>query len=186
MITINAISCPKCGASITIDEDKKISFCQYCGTQLVYDDGVQRIEINQHIYQNIDQHNYQHDEARLREILFKETLDQREQEKERKSKLIWKYVFLVFSIICLITAIIAIVIAKNHPFHTFTMFMLIIIGITTLIASYLTALSFRKSSVFYTMPGDFVRRIWGVYIGFLVFYGFVFLVGYIIINELFM
>lgn len=32
-----ALSCPKCGAEITLDETREFGFCQYCGTKIVQD-----------------------------------------------------------------------------------------------------------------------------------------------------
>lgn len=44
------VSCPKCGGSITIDKDK-VNFgdrlkCNFCGSNFIYDDGVERVEIH--------------------------------------------------------------------------------------------------------------------------------------------
>lgn len=44
------VSCPKCGGSITIDKDK-VNFgdrlkCNFCGSNFIYDDGVERVEFH--------------------------------------------------------------------------------------------------------------------------------------------
>lgn len=40
-----SLKCPQCGADIDIEEDRKMIFCQYCGSKIVIDDEVNRSEI---------------------------------------------------------------------------------------------------------------------------------------------
>lgn len=46
-------NCPHCGATVNIDGDKDVFFCNYCGGQIVVDDGSQKLlyeeSTNQHI-----------------------------------------------------------------------------------------------------------------------------------------
>lgn len=39
-------TCPKCGANLHIDADRKSAFCEYCGAQLLIDDEVQHLQID--------------------------------------------------------------------------------------------------------------------------------------------
>ena len=40
-----ALKCKHCGGEITIEEDKKIVYCPYCGTQNYIDDGTRTVKI---------------------------------------------------------------------------------------------------------------------------------------------
>ena len=39
-------TCPKCGADLHIDADRKSAFCEYCGGQVLIDDEVQHLQID--------------------------------------------------------------------------------------------------------------------------------------------
>lgn len=39
-------TCPKCGANLHIDADRKSAFCEYCGAELLIDDEVQHLQID--------------------------------------------------------------------------------------------------------------------------------------------
>lgn len=41
---LKSMNCPNCGNPIKVDMTKKNYFCQYCGGQLLFDDGVQRVQ----------------------------------------------------------------------------------------------------------------------------------------------
>lgn len=53
------MNCPNCNAKLEIDVDKKVAFCTYCGTQVLFDD--ESVNINYHYV----------DEARLKEAEIK-------------------------------------------------------------------------------------------------------------------
>ena len=78
-IKIMTVQCPSCGASLTAENGKTISFCSYCGSGLIINNE------NEHIIRNID-------EARIKEaetdrlIRLKE-LEIEEAEKARKRKI---------------------------------------------------------------------------------------------------
>lgn len=57
-----ALKCPKCGGELEVHEGQKKTFCKYCGSQILLDDGNRIINVI--------------DEARLKEIkLNKEVSD---------------------------------------------------------------------------------------------------------------
>ena len=49
-----ALKCPKCGGELEVHEGQKKTFCKYCGSQILLDDGNRIINVI--------------DEARLKEI----------------------------------------------------------------------------------------------------------------------
>ena len=57
------ITCPNCGANLSIDDDRDIFFCEYCGTK-------SRKE-SDHSYTKVEQEIRYIDEARLKEAELK-------------------------------------------------------------------------------------------------------------------
>lgn len=53
-----ALQCKNCGGEITIEDDKKIVYCPYCGTQNYIDDGTRTVKIV--------------DEAKLEEVMLRQ------------------------------------------------------------------------------------------------------------------
>ena len=49
--------CPRCDSELKVEADRKVFFCQYCGNQVLVDDGTQKVEYS---YREID-------EARIKE-----------------------------------------------------------------------------------------------------------------------
>lgn len=72
MVKIISLKCPECDANISIEENLKQCFCQYCGTKIIIDDGS-----TMHTYRKVD-------EARIKEAEVKESIRLKELEiKER-------------------------------------------------------------------------------------------------------
>lgn len=67
------VECPKCGAGFDIEEGRKTCFCQYCGTKIAVDDGINRT-VNTSIIR---------DEAKIKELELREKQLELEVEKER-------------------------------------------------------------------------------------------------------
>ena len=40
-----AAVCPNCGANIHVDEERERGFCQYCGTEIIIQDAIQKVKI---------------------------------------------------------------------------------------------------------------------------------------------
>ncbi len=77
------LECPACGAKIEIEPDRKSCFCTYCGNKIYLDDGTRRVEITK----NINYHKTYTDEAKIRDIEFKERMfDKQIRADEEKSK----------------------------------------------------------------------------------------------------
>ena len=67
------LTCPKCGASVQ-QGDRKVSFCAYCGSQLLVDDGSAKVT-----YTTVD-------ETRIRELEIEEARERRQMELEEKRR----------------------------------------------------------------------------------------------------
>lgn len=70
------VACPKCGASFEIEEGRDKCFCQYCGTQIVIDDGSRNITNTQII----------RDEAKIKELELRAKQLEFEVEQARKKE----------------------------------------------------------------------------------------------------
>ncbi len=79
------LSCPACGATIEIDKDRESCFCSYCGSKILIDDNIQRIEVTK----EIKYHETYTDEAKIRKIESEERMQEqkyKDKKEERKSK----------------------------------------------------------------------------------------------------
>ena len=94
-----SVKCPDCGAELSIDNSREFAFCSYCGAKvMVHND-------NEHIYRNIDEARIKEAETerilRLREL----ELEEKENNRGRKAKLLAYGVALAFvlggAIICI-------------------------------------------------------------------------------------
>lgn len=81
MIKMVSVKCPECNASLSIEEERKQCFCQYCGTKIIVDDG----SIT-HTYRKVDEARIKEAEAnesiRLRELMFEEKSMQTKRKKK--------------------------------------------------------------------------------------------------------
>ena len=48
-ISFISVKCPQCGANLSIEEDRDMAFCTYCGTKIIIHNE------NGHIYRHIDE-----------------------------------------------------------------------------------------------------------------------------------
>lgn len=53
--SITALICPNCGAGFQIKPGQRMSFCSFCGTQLLVDDGTRTQNINVNKTVSVDQ-----------------------------------------------------------------------------------------------------------------------------------
>lgn len=72
MVKMVSVKCPECNASLSIEEERKQCFCQYCGTKIIIDDGS-----TTHTYRKVD-------EARIKEAEVNESIRLRELMLEEK------------------------------------------------------------------------------------------------------
>ncbi len=77
-------SCPKCGAKLKIDIDKKRAKCEYCGAELIIDDEVRRFK-----YDNAEEAGYNFEKGRQRaknELKKSKIAAQKTANKQAKTK----------------------------------------------------------------------------------------------------
>ena len=84
-----ALKCKHCGGEITIEEDKKIVYCPYCGTQNYIDDGTRTVKI-------VDEAKLE--EVRLRQEEFLKRKASEEalnsvRDRKLKQRRIWRILF---------------------------------------------------------------------------------------------
>ena len=72
MVKMVSVKCPECNASLSIEEERKQCFCQYCGTKIIIDDGS-----TTHTYRKVY-------EARIKEAEVNESIRLRELMLEEK------------------------------------------------------------------------------------------------------
>ena len=74
MIKMVSVVCPECRANLEIDRNRKMCYCQYCGTKILIDDGS-----TTHTYRKVD-------EARIKEAEIREVIRLKELEIEEKRR----------------------------------------------------------------------------------------------------
>lgn len=131
MSSIKSADCPNCGGVLMINPGEKSFFCQYCGSHLLYDDGVLRIEITQNIHK--------YDEARIRELEYKILEDERKRRDESHISDKWKKTFLITGMVCLLVLLIAIILIWIAPMASVILFWIGIISFVTTIPIYLSS-----------------------------------------------
>lgn len=81
---IYQLNCPSCGANVVLNKNKKSCFCSSCGNQIYLDDGTLRFDITK----NTTHHTIYTDEAKIKEIEYKDTVALRKENGTRKVLLI--------------------------------------------------------------------------------------------------
>lgn len=76
------LKCPNCDATLEVEPDRKMLFCSYCGSKIIVDDEVKRVEITK----NINYHETYTDEAKIKETSSKEKIRLQEMEYADKEK----------------------------------------------------------------------------------------------------
>lgn len=74
MIKVYSLTCPQCGAALSIEGEHKFCFCQYCGTKIMIDDGT-----TTHTYRKVDV-------ARIKEAEVEEVIRLKEMEIQEKKR----------------------------------------------------------------------------------------------------
>ena len=104
-------TCPKCGADLHIDADRKSAFCEYCGGQVLIDDEVQHLQID-----NAESAGYAFEKGRQRaqnEARAHSYYSAQPQPAPKKNK---KIVWWVLGWIFIFPVPLTIIIARNQKF----------------------------------------------------------------------
>lgn len=121
--------CPNCGSTLTFEEGKKLSFCNYCGGQIALDDnsqkvvfedvaGTKRIELDEKIYFSQEQH--KRDEAEY--IAEQQRQNRIAIEKAQKKYDIWKLIVVSTYVVY---AVLNLIVQTVGSFHSFMIMMII-------------------------------------------------------------
>ena len=115
------IECPKCGATLNIDENRKECFCSYCGNKLIIDDGSRKFT-HEHTYVYIDK-------SKEKELEFeKEKIQNRK--REDKFDYIVQIISIAAACIAVLTSIISFILIRNTE-EMVLLFSFLFIGIST-------------------------------------------------------
>lgn len=101
------LKCSNCGADIKVSADRKVIFCEYCGTKNLIDDEIIRSEVNHSgtiVYR---------DEAKLRELELKEAERIREDNKRKAKYHRWHIILLVEAILSFLLGFLSMATNKN-------------------------------------------------------------------------
>lgn len=78
MKTLLQLTCTKCGANLSIDEEREYVYCQYCGTKLILNNE------NEYVHRHIDEAKIKKAEAE--KIVKLKELELEEKKIEQKAK----------------------------------------------------------------------------------------------------
>lgn len=140
-VKLVSVKCPQCGASLDIDEGRNHVFCSYCGTKILVDND------NEYIYRHIDEASIKQTEAETMLRLKEMELQEKEDERNRKSR---KNAYIVATALVVFGALIAVIGGSEWG--------LIIIGIGMCVAvSPAAANSKKKKSRIETISPNEIR-----------------------------
>ncbi len=79
-VKFTSVKCPECGANLPIEEGRKKIFCSYCGTQIIMTNE------NEHTYRHVDEAEVKRAETEQLISLKELELEEKENERSRKSR----------------------------------------------------------------------------------------------------
>lgn len=99
-----SVKCPECGANLPIGEGREKMFCSYCGTQIIMTNE------NEHTYRHVDEADVKRAETEQLVYLKELELEEKENERSRKSR---RTAFAVAGGLAIIGALSEIVVPEN-------------------------------------------------------------------------
>lgn len=90
MSRMKSVTCPNCGANLSVDENRDSFFCEYCGTQIVTNSGSLKIESTEKREIHIVDH------AKIEEIKFEE----KKLENDRKETILYLGMMVGVIVVC--------------------------------------------------------------------------------------
>lgn len=86
-VEILSLTCPKCGASLSVASDREVLFCEFCGQKIYVSDS----NHPKHTYRKIDDARIREAEARERVRLKELELEEKKMnQKAKEEKAFWK------------------------------------------------------------------------------------------------
>ncbi len=95
-ISLISVKCPSCGADLSVEEEREVSFCSYCGTKVLINNE------NEHIFRNID-------EAKIKEAETEQMVLMRQLDMEEKANTSKKYLIIIWIVAIAILVILGII-----------------------------------------------------------------------------
>ena len=150
MIKMVSLKCPECAASLSIEENRKQCFCEYCGTKIMIDDGSCTYT---HIYI---------DKTREKELELEERRLRMEWERDRVNSK-WRSFSFGMIAFSFVLTLISFVLIKDEFNILFTYVLLIIARITAIARAmkresffgvFLTVLIFDISSILFMVARE--------------------------------
>ena len=90
------INCPNCNGELTVAEDRKELFCEYCGTKILVEDD----SVKTHIVR---------DEARLKELEMEQALIDKREEAHK-----WRAIDYISLVLCVVSSIAILYLPKDN------------------------------------------------------------------------
>ena len=94
-VTLVPLTCPSCGGQLQIPEGTKQCYCNFCGTQIVVDDG----SINLNIHDEADLRRVRNEERRQER---RDAAAERRQQKYEEAQRRWKIALIVWLAVSLV------------------------------------------------------------------------------------
>ncbi|WP_051197267.1 TFIIB-type zinc ribbon-containing protein [Butyrivibrio sp. XBB1001] len=108
------VVCPRCGANLKIDTEHEKAFCEYCGAEVLIDDGIQHVK-----YENAEQAGYDFEKGRQRaqqeasEISSNDSESVKVTIKNQKNRHKKGKILLITIILAIIVAVVVVVFNKT-------------------------------------------------------------------------
>ena len=103
-VKFTSVKCPECGANLPIEEGREKMFCSYCGTQIIMTNE------NEHTYRHVDAADVKRAETEQLVYLKELELEERENERSRKSR---RTAFAIAGCLAIIGALSEIIVPEN-------------------------------------------------------------------------
>ena len=81
------LKCPNCGAQLNVNASKESVYCEHCGTRIMIDDGINRLQID-----NAEEAGYQFEKGRQRaqsEVQQRNTYSYQQHSKKKRKTWLW-------------------------------------------------------------------------------------------------
>lgn len=107
-VSIKSMKCPECGASLSMDSEKPLKFCSFCGSNLLI------LNENEQIIRHVDEAKLKQAETEQMVRLKELELQEKEAEELRKRKAVRRKTGLILLIAGLLLTIIGMIVQDSN------------------------------------------------------------------------